>query len=148
MPASILHDEQNDENLERTKQETVVVTQNGENLERTKQETVAVTQNGENLERKKQETVVVTQNGENLERTKQETVAVTQNGENLERKKQETVADKPWTVTLHPNKQIWKEANFNIYGFIHYVHFLLPCTATPELCHNHASNSTNNCNFP
>ena len=70
-----------------------------------------------------------------------------QNDENPGRQKQEIVADKPWSATLHPNKQIWKEANLNIYGFIHYVHYLMPCTQTPQLCRFYASNSTNTCNF-
>lgn len=57
----------------------------------------------------------------------------------------ETLSDNPWSVTLHPSNEIWREANFNIYGFIHYVHYLLPCTATPDLCSYHANNSTNTC---
>ena len=57
------------------------------------------------------------------------------------------VLDKPWSVTLQPSKQIWKEANFNIYGFIHYIHYQLPCTEIPQLCRYYANNSTNNCNF-
>ena len=52
----------------------------------------------------------------------------------------------PWSVTLHPNKPIWKEATFPIYGFGHYVHFQQPCSETPQLCHYHANNSASTCN--
>ena len=54
---------------------------------------------------------------------------------------------KPWSVTVHPYKPIWKEATFPIYGFIHYVHYLQPCAEVPLLCHDYANNSTNTCNF-
>ena len=60
---------------------------------------------------------------------------------------EQKAANTPWSVTLQPNKQIWKEANFNIYGFIHYIHYQLPCTEAPQLCRYYANNSTNNCNF-
>ena len=30
--------------------------------------------------------------------------------------------NRPWSITLHPSNQIWKKANFNIFGFLHYVH--------------------------
>ena len=54
---------------------------------------------------------------------------------------------KPWSITIHPDKPIWKEATFPIYGFIHNVHYRQPCADVPLLCHHYTNNSTNTCNF-
>ena len=56
-------------------------------------------------------------------------------------------SNNPWSVTLHPNQPIWKEATFPIYGFDHYIHYLLPCSETPQLCGYYANTSTNTCNY-
>ena len=40
----------------------------------------------------------------------------------------------PWTVTVKPNNSVWQDATFNIYGFIHSVHYLQQCTEVPQLC--------------
>ena len=54
-------------------------------------------------------------------------------------------SSKPWTATVHPDRPIWKEATFPIYGFNHYVHYLQPCSEAPQLCQHHANNSANTC---
>ena len=54
-------------------------------------------------------------------------------------------SSKPWTVTLHPDRPIWKEATFPIYGFHHYVHYLQPCSESPQMCQYYANNSPSTC---
>jgi len=61
------------------------------------------------------------------------------------RKPKKGFSTSSWSVTLHPNNPLWKEAKFPIYGFGHYVHYLQRCNETPELCQYYASTNSTNC---